>query len=133
MCMLGLKELRVSANDNPIDDCMEACTWCEFACLACAELCLNELQNEKLALCVQLSLDCAEVCWTTRKFVADALIVAPRLVREQLDSCALVCAACAAECRRHSQASEQLVTCERTCARCEQLCRTMELRVTKLD
>ncbi|MET0384568.1 MAG: four-helix bundle copper-binding protein [Polyangiales bacterium] len=128
-----MKELRVSANDNPADDCIEACTWCELACLAAAETCLNELQDEQLALCVQLSLDCAEVCWTTRKFVADALVVAPHLVREQLDSCALVCAACAAECRRHSETSDQLATCERTCARCEQLCRDMHRRVTKLD
>jgi hypothetical protein len=132
--MLGMKEIRVSTKTrNPADDCIESCTWTELACLACAEMCLNDLANEDLSLCVQLSLDCAEICWTTRKFVTDALVVAPQLVREQLDHCALACAACAAECRRHAATFGELTTCEQTCARCEQLCRSMQLRVTKLD
>ena len=132
--MLGMKELHLrTPATNPAEECLEACTWCEFACLACAETCLNELQDDQLALCVQLSLDCAEICWTTRKFLADALVIAPHLVREQLDSCALMCAACAAECRRHLATSLQLATCERTCVRCERLCRDMQLRVAALD
>jgi hypothetical protein len=132
--MLGMKEIRVSTQArNPADDCIEACTWAELACLACAEMCLNDVPNEELSLCVQLSLDCAEICWTTRKFVTDALVVAPQLVREQLDQCALACAACAAECRRHAATLSELATCEQSCARCEQLCRSMQLRVTKLD
>ena len=132
--MLGMKEIRVSTQTpNPADDCIEACTWAELACLACAEMCLNDLAHEDLSLCVQLSLDCAEICWTTRKFVTDALVVAPQLVREQLDQCSLACAACAAECRRHAASLSELATCEQTCARCEQLCRSMQLRVTRLD
>lgn len=132
--MLGLKELRVSVDENhPIEDCMEACAWCELACLAATETCLNEMKEEKLGLCLQLTLDCAEICWTTRRFMADALLAAPALVREQLDSCALICAACAAECRRHGEFSYQLTACSRTCARCEQLCREMQLRVAQLD
>jgi len=132
--MLGMKEIRVSkVTTNPADDCIEACTWAELACLACAEMCLNDLANEELSLCVQLSLDCAEVCWTTRKFVADALVVAPDLVREQLDQCALACAACAAECRRQAASVRELASCEQTCSRCERLCRSMQLRVAALD
>jgi hypothetical protein len=129
-----MKEIRVSTKTpNPADDCIEACTWAELACLASAEMCLNDLANEDLSLCVQLSLDCAEICWTTRKFVTDALVVAPQLVREQLDQCALACAACAAECRRHAANISELASCEQSCARCERLCRSMQLRVTKLD
>ena len=76
--MLGMKDIRVrSTTPNPADDCIEACTWTELACLACAEMCLNDRADEDLSLCVMLSLDCAEICWTTRKFVADALVVAP--------------------------------------------------------
>jgi hypothetical protein len=132
--MLGLKELHVSVEENhPADDCMEACAWCELACLAATEACLNDLREEQLGLCLQLSLDCAEICWTTRKFLADALVVAPALVREQLESCALICAACAVECRRHAEFSYQLTACSRSCARAEQLCRDMQLRVAKLD
>lgn len=132
--MQGMKEIRVSSvTANPADDCIEACTWAELACLACAEMCLNDLANEELSLCVHLSLDCAEICWTTRKFVADALVVAPQLVREQLDQCALACAACAAECRRHVTSVQELASCEQTCARCERLCRSMQHRVASLD
>lgn len=132
--MLGMKELRVHVRtQHPIEDFMEACAWCELACLAATETCLSELPKERLALCVQLSLDCAEVCWTTRKFLADALIIAPTLVCEQLDSCALICAACAAECRRHAELSRYLQACLESCARCEQLCRSVEHRVSQLD
>jgi hypothetical protein len=132
--MLGLKELRVSVEENhPADDCMEACAWCELACLAATEACLNDLREEQLGMCLQLSLDCAEICWTTRGFLADALVVAPGLVREQLESCALICAATSAECRRHAEFSYQLIACSRSCARAEQLCRDMQLRVAMLD
>lgn len=132
--MLGMKELRVNVEGNhPIEDCMEACAWCELACLAATEACLNDLREEQLSMCLQLTLDCAEICWTTRRFMADALLAAPALVREQLDSCALICAACAAECRRHSEISYQLTACSRSAARCEQLCREMQRRVAKLD
>ena len=132
--MLGMKELRVSvAANHPIEDCMEACAWCELTCLAATEACLSDLREGQLFLCSQLTLDCAEICWTTRRFMADALVAAPTLVREQLDSCALMCAACAAECRRHAAACHQLGACSRSAARCEQLCREIQLRVAKLD
>src|SRR5262245_11389564 len=110
--MQGMKHLISSAREPTMaDSCIEACTWCELACLACAETCLGEMCSDELALCVQLSLDCAEVCWTTRKFVADAIVVAPRLVREQLEACALICAACAAECRRQGAMIGELARC----------------------
>lgn len=132
--MLGMKEIRVrNLTTNPADDCIEACTWAELACLACAEICLSDADDRDLSLCVHLSLDCAEICWTTRKFVTDALVAAPHLVREQLDQCALACAACAAECRRHLHSVHELASCEQTCARCERLCRTMQHRVASLD
>jgi hypothetical protein len=132
--MLGLKELTVSVRStHPLEDFMEACAWCELSCLAATETCLGELRERQLDLCVQLSLDCAELCWTTRRFVADALLVAPLLVREQLDACALACAACASECRRHVELSPHLEDCARSSASCEQLCRRMQRRVALLD
>lgn len=118
---------------HPMEELMDACAWCELACLAATETCLDHEAHDQLAMCVQLSLDCAEICWTTRKFVGDALLLAPSLVREQLASCGLACAACAVECRRHADRAHQLLACSRTCARCEQLCRELQRRVAALD
>lgn len=132
--MLGMKGLTVDLDSNlPMEALLDACAWCELACLAATEACLDHGRDDQLALCVQLSLDCAEICWTTRKFVVDALVVAPTLVREQLASCELACAACAAECRRHALHAHQLRACSMTCARCEQLCRELQRRVAALD
>jgi hypothetical protein len=131
--MQGMRQMIVGETKQTVADaCIEACTWCELACLACAETCLGEMSSDELALCVQLSLDCAEVCWTTRKFVADAIVVAPRLVQEQLEACALMCAATAAECSRQRGLGSELKTCQHSCARCQRLCLSMQTAVANL-
>lgn len=130
--MLAMRHTRATTH-SVADATIEACTWCELACLAAAEACLDEMASDEFALCVQLSLDCAEMCWTTRRFVADAVVAAPRLVQEQLEACALLCAATAAECRRKDSVGNELSTCERSCRRCHQLCLSMHSRVANLQ
>jgi hypothetical protein len=130
--VLAMRELTVVPSPNPAEVCMAACTLCESACLACAEVCLSDCEIEQLAMCIRLSLDCAESCWSARSLVADALVVAPALVRSRLGECELACAACAAECRRQGGMLEPFAACARACVYCEQLCRDTRFQVNGL-
>jgi len=113
-------------------ECIDACSVCEFACLACAEASLAERELTPLSRCVRLALDCAEVCLATRSLMVEALLIAPRLVQAQLDVCARLCAACEAECARHWVPDDYFGVCARACARCEFLCRETCVRVGNL-
>jgi hypothetical protein len=117
--------------DVPLE-CIEACTLCEFACLACAEACLGDIDLPRLKHCVRLNLDCAEVCLATRMLVSEALLAAPRLVLAQLMVCARLCASCEAECRRFGLPSDRFSACAHACAHCEELCRETGVRVQNL-
>jgi hypothetical protein len=128
----SMKDLRVGSPNNLADACIDACTMAELACLACAESCLADAALERTRLCIRLSLDCAEACWTTRSLVAEAFVLAPRLVQSQLDNCALVCAACAAECRRQGDDTELFASCARACFYCERQCRDTQTRSANL-
>jgi hypothetical protein len=128
----AIEEMWMDVQRDVPRECIEACTLCELACLACAEVCLGDAALERLGRCVRLNLDCAEVCLATRTLIGEALLSAPRLVQAQLAVCARLCAACEAECRRQGIIEDCFSACATACAYCEELCRETCLRVQNL-
>jgi len=57
-----------------LEECLKACFDCEAACTACADACLHEKPDMlgKLVKCIDLGLDCADVCGTTGRLMARA-------------------------------------------------------------
>ena len=100
--------------------CVEECDRCARACTACADACLAEEHVERLAACVRLDLDCADVCDVTGRLVARSTPDGADLTRAQVEACALACAACAAECERHADEHEHCRLCAEACRACEQ-------------
>jgi hypothetical protein len=43
--------------------CIEACVACAQECEHCANACLQEKDVAKIAECIRLDRDCAEICW----------------------------------------------------------------------
>lgn len=43
----------------------DACFDCAHACRACADACLDEERRDVLRNCIQMTLDCADVCFAT--------------------------------------------------------------------
>ncbi|MFR9725911.1 four-helix bundle copper-binding protein [Streptomyces sp. MS19] len=109
-------------DEDLIARCVEECDRCARACTACADACLAEGEVERLAACIRLDLDCADVCDVTARLVSRHTPDGADLTRAQVEACALACAACAAECERHAAAHEHCRLCAEACRACERAC-----------
>lgn len=45
-----------------MQSCIDACNQCAQACDHCAAACLQEKDVKALARCIQLDIDCAQIC-----------------------------------------------------------------------
>ena len=92
------------------ESCIAACNACASECNHCAVSCLFEPQRHELSRCIQLDMDCAEVCRMAASYMARK----SELATELCAFCAHVCDVCAEECERHEMAH---------CRRCAEACR----------
>lgn len=104
--------------------CMEAAAACALACLGCADGCVMEREPGAFRRCIQLDLDCADICTCTARILARGNDFDPRIWRAQLEACARACAACSAECLRHERHAHCRLAAE-ACLRCEERCRAL--------
>ena len=131
--MQSIKQLLINMRRDVLGECIEACALCEFACVTCADAWLdNEDRPTGIGDCVQLNLDCADVCALTGHLVSRAFSVEPKLVRAQLEICARLCAACEAQCRKRGEVHGHCYMCAQACGRCEVLCRAAATQVAQL-
>ena len=131
--MQSMKQLLVNMRRDVLGECIEACALCEFACVTCADACLDvEDKPPAIRDCVQLNLDCADVCALTGHLVLQAFSVEPKLVQAQLQICARLCAACEVECRKYGELHNHCYMCAQACSRCEVLCRAAATQVAQL-
>lgn len=101
--------------------CIDECHRCAAACTACADACLAEEQARQLALCIRLDLDCADICIATARVALRLTGVDDALLKRMLETCAIACELCAAECRQHDH--EHCRLCAERCERCAERCR----------
>ena len=78
-----------------------------------------------LRRCIELNLDCADVCTTTSRVVARVTERSPEVVRPLLEACIAACRACADECEGHADHMEHCRICAEACRRCEQACQEL--------
>lgn len=99
--------------------CIDACNDCALACNYCASACLKEKDVATMARCIQLDMDCAEICRLAVGYMARG----SELAAEICEVCATICDACAQECARHQMPHCQ--ECAQACRRCAEECRRM--------
>lgn len=100
--------------------CIDACNSCAEACGHCAASCLQEPDVKSMTRCIQLDIDCAEIC----RVAAGYMSRASELAGEVCETCAVVCDACAQECAKHSKMEHCRQSAE-ACRRCAEECRRM--------
>jgi hypothetical protein len=100
--------------------CIDACSACAQACEHCSVACLGEREVAKLAECIRLDLDCAELCWSAASHMSRDSQFAAAVCAV----CADACDACAAECEKHQQMGH-CRECAAACRRCADECRQM--------
>jgi len=101
------------------DNCMAACDACAHACDACTAGCLAEPDVHKLATCIALDIECAQLC----RFASGAMARRSVLVPLVCALCAHACDLCAAECLQHTH--EHCRRCALACDTCAAMCRAM--------
>ncbi len=106
-------------------ECIEACFACAQTCTACADACLAEEMVEHLRHCIRTNLDCADICETTGRVLSRQTETNPRIVRLQVQTCAMSCQMCGEECQRHAQMHEHCKVCAEACRMCEQACNAL--------
>jgi hypothetical protein len=105
--------------------CIDACIECAQTCTACADACLSEDMVAELTTCIRTNLDCADVCDATGRVLSRHTGYDAHLTRAVLEACAVACGACADECESHASMHEHCRVCAESCRRCEQACRDL--------
>ena len=99
--------------------CIETCEECANACDHCSTACLTETDIAMLARCIQLDMDCSQLC----RYAAGAMARGSEFAGDICQLCADVCDACADECSKHK--IDHCQACAEACRRCAQVCRDM--------
>src|SRR3982074_3989575 len=80
--------------------CIDAGKDCAVACDNCAAACLKEPDVAKMGRCIQLDIDCAEICRLAVGYMARG----SELAADICELCAQVCEACGKECAKFPMA-----------------------------
>ena len=108
----------LAATIDALKDCAQACT-------ADAADDLGEQNVPELVRCIQLCLDCADVCAATGGVTSRQVEYDSNVTTPLLEACVATCRSCGDECERHAQMHEHCRVCAQACRRCEQACREL--------
>jgi uncharacterized protein DUF326 len=100
--------------------CINACNQCAIACDHCAASCLKEKDVQMMGRCIELDIDCAEICRLAVGYMSRGSELAGAIC----EACAEVCQVCAEECAKHDK-MQHCRECAEACRRCAQECRRM--------
>jgi hypothetical protein len=100
--------------------CMQACCACIISCEVCASSCFKE-DVITMTTCIQLNRDCADMCRLTEVMMARE----SGLIDELCRLCAIICQACADECRKYQH--DYCQQCAKACKRCTEECNAVFL------
>lgn len=101
---------------------IEACAECARVTAALAESCAPA-EADYLRDCVQLSLDCAEMCTAAGEMASRGAGSDGYMVAQLLSACASTADLCAFECEQHSDTNAYCARCARLCRACAAACR----------
>ncbi len=102
----GTKELL-----DVLDNCVQVCN-------NCTAKDLMEPDLSEMVKCIQLDLDCSDICTMVSHFVSRG----SEFSSDLLGQCAIVCDTCAGECEKHPD-MPHCVECAVACRRCAEECR----------
>lgn len=99
--------------------CIEACLKCAALCNHCATSCLQEKDIKMMAICIQLDMECAAICYAAAQLMSLGSKQAAAICK----LCADLCEACSAECAKHDNV--HCKECADACKACVDECRKM--------
>jgi hypothetical protein len=89
---------------------------CATECNRCFASCLEEEDVSMMARCIELDIDCSEICNLTSSFLSRDSESSSTL----LALCGEICRACADECAKHEV--DHCQRCAKVCNECAKMC-----------
>ncbi len=99
--------------------CIQACYDCAAACDHCATACLQEDDPAPMARCIELDIQCADIC----RLAAASMARGSEFANAICELCADICQECGEECAKHQM--DHCQACAQACKRCAEECRSM--------
>ena len=99
--------------------CIDACLQCAAICNHCASSCTGEDDVKMMAMCIQLDMECAALCYAA----AQLMSLGSSKAKDICMLCAGIADVCAAECGKHEK--EHCKECAEACKTCAEECRKM--------
>lgn len=90
---------------------------CALTCEMCLSECLKESDVKKMAECIRLDHDCADLC----NQAAMLLQRESRIAHQYLFLCEEICRMCAEECSKHAHMDHCRI-CAEACLQCAEVC-----------
>ena len=95
---------------------IEACHICAAYCDKCATQCLQEEDVQKMADCIRMDIQCAQICRLAASYMAQD----SEYAKDICQLCADICQKCADECAKHS--ADHCQECANACQQCANAC-----------
>lgn len=105
-------------NNSKHKEFLRILTECAAECDVTFNASLDNARTDALTRVIKLCRDCANICYTTARFVAADSEHARHLARE----CADICRSCAEACENNSDKEHECKACGNICRRCEEAC-----------
>jgi hypothetical protein len=104
-----------------VQQCIEACSACEQACVICSDAGMAD----GMVRCMSMCASCADLCNTTMRMLMRQTGFDAMSMMSTLEACMTMCSACADECRNHARMSETCRMCAQACQQCADACKAM--------
>ena len=88
---------------------------CAQACIADVDADLSDQNLTEMVTCIQLCLDCADICTATIGVTSRQAYYCASATRPLLEACVAICKSCGDECERHARHHEHCRVCEQAC------------------
>ncbi|SER34567.1 protein of unknown function [Gracilibacillus ureilyticus] len=89
---------------------------CMASCNHCFDACLQEENINKMAECIRLDRECADIC----SYLETAISRNSPFVKDLAAVCSKICTACGTECEKHDH--DHCQKCAKACFACADAC-----------
>jgi hypothetical protein len=120
--MMGTMSMNMQGMDmKMMQDCIEACSAAEQACVMCADADASENMGRCASMCTMT----ADVTNTMMRMMMRPMGMDMKSMMAMLEACMTMCRACAEECITHAEMSEHCKMCAQVCMNCADACEAM--------
>jgi hypothetical protein len=127
MMNMGTKMMDMMSMNMPgmdmkmMQDCMEACSAAEQASIMCADAASGDQMAKMAGMCANT----ADVCNSMMRMMMRPMGFDMAVTKAMLETTAMMCRACAEQCKMHASMSDDAKMCAQVCENCATACEAL--------